>query len=140
MVAMTVVLTAVLYIMVIGMTGTDVSSSRWGAIDIDSVSPTSFDARFGDFEPDIKPTGLKIMVEFEGDEGTYTFSSDYDDNLTYSDGVDICDMYYNDQMDNGWINIGDFVRITNLSPGGTYTLYVLDAVTGGQIVTQSYTL
>jgi hypothetical protein len=140
MVAMTVVLTAVLYIMVIGMSGTDVGSNRYGSINLFKISPTSFDAEFGRYEPPIKPTQLEILLEFEGTEGTYMFNSDYDGNLTKKSGVDLCDMYYDDQSGNGWINVGDYIRVTNLSPMGKYTIHVLDTTTGAQIVTETIIL
>jgi hypothetical protein len=140
MVAMTVVLTAVLYIMVIGMTGTDVGSNRYGSINLRKITPTSFDVQFGDFEPEVKPTHLEILVEFLGDEGTYSFDSDYDGNLTKTHGIDLCDIYYDDQTANGWVNIGDYLRVSNLSPQGKYTIYVLDAMTGAQIVVETIIL
>lgn len=140
MVAMTVVLTAVLYIMVIGMSGTDVGGNRYGSVDLLRISSTSFDIRFGRFEPQIKPTHLEILLEFEDDEGTYMFTSDFDGNLTWKSGVDLCDMYYDDQAANGWVNVGDYVRVTNLSPFGKYTIYILDTMTGAQIVTETIIL
>jgi hypothetical protein len=140
MVAMTVVLTAVLYIMVIGMSGTDVGANRYGSVELYKISSTAFDVRFGKFEPMIKPMQLEILVEFEGDEGTYVFASDYDGNLTKKSGIDLCDMYYDDLGGNGWVNVGDYIRVTNLSPQGKYTIYVLDTTTGAQIVAETIIL
>ncbi len=136
MVAMTVVLTAVLYIMVMGITGSNVDSSQWGSIELDQISPTEFDVTFGDFSPDARPIDLKILIQTGTDEGTYVFSSNLDGNLTFESGLDLCDIYYQDQADNAMISIGDYARVTGVTPGETYSVYVLDAVHGGQIVVQ----
>ncbi len=136
MVAMTVVLTAVLYIMVMGITGSNLEGSRWGSIDLDQISPTAFDGIFGEFSPDARPIDLKILVQTGIDEGTYSFSSNSDGNLTFESGVDLCDIYYQDQANNAMVSIGDYIRVTGVTPGAKYSVYVLDAVHGGQIVLQ----
>lgn len=137
MVAMTVVLTAVLYIMVINMTGSDVGSSRWGSLDLIQTAPDSFDIQFHEFSPDARPMDLKILIQHDVDEAMYQFQSNSDGNLTFERGIDFCDMYYHDLSDNAMVNIADYVRVTNVTPGETYTVYILDAKYGGEIVSQN---
>lgn len=141
MVAMTVVLTALLYIMVLGMTGGDVAeNTRWGSIELQTVSLDSFDAKVSKIEPPARPLDLKVLVEYNDTQGTYAFASNQDGDLNFHEGVDICDIAYNDQADDGYVSQGDYMRFTNLISGGEYKVYILDATTGGLITTRTIDL
>jgi len=131
MVAMTVILTAVLYMMVIGLAGTGEDSILWGGFAVaDDTSNTTFEITFGKFSQTVRPTRLIIIVEFGDDTGTYNFASNEDGELGLAEGVDVCDIYYVDISNNGLVNQGDILRFSNASPGGTYTVHLFDMSTG----------
>lgn len=141
MVAMTVVLTAVLYMMVIGLVGPGEERGLWGTFaKVESVSNTSFKLLFGKFSQDVRPMHLEIVVEYDSSMGTYSFSSNQDGELSYAEGVDVCDIYYEDLVDDGLISYGDYLTLSSLSPGGTYTVYLLEASTGSVLAEETWTL
>ncbi len=141
MVAMTVVLTALLYIMVLGMTGGNVAeNTRWGSIQLTVEATDSFKAEFLKIEPPAKPLDLKILVEYNSTQGTYGFASNTDGELNFVEGVDHCDIMYNDQADEGYVSRGDYMMFTNLISGGTYKVFILDGSTGGLIDTKTIDL
>ena len=141
MVAMTVVLTALLYIMVLGMTGGNFGeSTRWGSVTLQIVDDTTFDAIFNKIEPTARPVDLRIIIEFNTSEGTYNFQTNGDGELVFVSGTDICDINYTDNADDNYVSTGDFLRVSNVPSGSVIKMYVLDATTGGLIVTKSIDL
>lgn len=141
MVAMTVVLTALLYIMVLGMIGGDFGeNTRWGTIELVPVDGTTFDAKVGKISPQARPMDLKIIIGYNTSEGTYTFQTNGDGELVFAGGTDICDIEYRDNADDSYVSTGDFLRVSNVPSGSVVKMYVLDATTGGLIVTKSIDL
>jgi flagellin-like protein len=142
MVAMTVVLTAVLYLMVMGMTGGDVERTMWGSFTLTAKDDnTSFDLTFSRFQPNPpRPLNMAVLVEFEDSEGRYAFVSNSDGDLSLVEGTDLCDIYFEDYVNDGLISDGDLLRFTNCSPGGLHIVYVLDATTGNVVHEDSINL
>jgi flagellin-like protein len=140
MVAMTVVLTALLYIMVMGMTGNVMENTRWGAIRLDTVDATTFDLEFRKIEPLAKPMQIQVIIEYNITQARYSFATNGDGDLTFFTGTDICDMTYNDQADDSTVSTGDYIRVSNLPSGGVFTVYILDATTGGMITSKTIDL
>jgi flagellin-like protein len=141
MVAMTVVLTALLYIMVLGMIGGDVgTTSKIGSIKLATVDATTLDAEFTKITPPARPMDLKIIIGYNTSEGTYSFTSNGDGELIFADGIDICDIDYTDNADDSYVSSGDYLRVSNLPSGSVVTVWVLDATTGGMIVTKTWDL
>ncbi len=131
---MTVILTAVLYMMVVGLTGTGEESALWGGFATsDDTSNTTFEVTFGKFSQTIRPTTLTLIVETEDNSSTYNFISNEDGELGLVNGVDVCDIYYEDIANNGIVNQGDLLRFSNASPSVTYTVYLFDLSTGNQL-------
>ncbi len=141
MVAMTVVLTALLYIMVLGMIGGDLGkNTRWGTIELVPVDGTTFDAKVGRIDPQARPMDLKIIIGYNTSEGTYTFQTNGDGELVFASGTDICDIEYRDNADDGYVSSGDFLRVSNVPSGLVVRVYFLNAATGGMIVTKTIDL
>ncbi len=128
MVAMTVVLTAVLYIMVLGLAGSPSETALYGGFATTTqTSNNTFTSTFAKFSKSIRPTQLTLIVGFGDDSGTYGFSSNEDAQLGFVGGVDVCDIYYDDVSDDALVSSGDILRFSGLSPGGTYTIILLDS-------------
>jgi hypothetical protein len=139
MVAITVVLAAVLYIMVITIPGGDVQPpvGSWGAKKV--LSSTEVNVDFARVTPEQKPLGLKILlVRNETIEGTYSFASNDDGALILSSGTDVGSLAYSDLVDNGKVNIGDKIMMTNLTPGSVYTIHMIWAHNGDRITQTTF--
>lgn len=103
------------------------------------VGNTTAEYVFLKIQPDPKPTDLKVVLELNGtDYGVYVFQSDEDGLLAFENGVDVCDMEYVDLADNEKVNVGDTLRLTELSPDSQYVLRLIWAPTGDVITTWSF--
>ncbi|MFQ5884768.1 MAG: hypothetical protein ACE5IO_06680 [Thermoplasmata archaeon] len=81
---------------------------------------------FASFSKDVEPMNLMIILQKDGMEGAYTFPGNDDwTNLTLVSGVNVGNITYRDFADNGLVNAGDELRLSELSPATTYTIYVL---------------
>lgn len=142
MVAMTVVLTAVLYLMVMSFTGGDIESTLWGSFTLETKdNNNSFDLTFSKFHPSSpRPVNLAVLIEFEGSEGRYGFETNSDGYLSLKSGTDLCDIYFEDYLDDDLISNGDLLKFTNCSPGGIHTVYLFDATTGNVVYEDSIDL
>jgi flagellin-like protein len=125
MVAITVVLAAVLYVMVIGMGGTAVVQTPVGNWqDMSPLSNSSAKMIFGNFEPQPQFMDLKIIVEVEGG-GMFNLSwsgstlTSADTNMT-CDGAGITAVYHDQSFGNSQIGGGDYIEIHGLKP---FTFY-----------------
>ncbi len=140
MVAITVVLAAVLYIMVIGLapSGSVIPTGTWGKKT--PVSNTAYDVDFGRVNPDPKPVDLEIILLRNGTfEGKYSFSNNDDGVLTLAPGsTDVGTITYVDLADNQKVNIGDKLKMTNLYPDSSYDLVMIWSATGDQITSTSF--
>lgn len=94
---------------------------------------------FGKMSPEPKPTSLNIKLMKNGEDvGIYMFQSDDDGELTLKNGSDLGNLTYLDMADNKKINIGDSIKITDLSLGSEYVIAMVWADTGECIATMSF--
>lgn len=141
-VVLPVILSVVLYFFVIGLPPSsgnfgDPPTTQWGSIDVRS--STSADIQFMRFSYEPRPTQLRIILVRNGtDEGTYTFPTNDDGLLTLTDGTDVGTLTYADLADNQRVNAGDEIRMTNLMPGGDYTIIMMWSPTGDQITSKNF--
>jgi hypothetical protein len=82
----------------------------------------------------------RFLIGYNTSEGTYSFTSNGDGELLFADGIDICDIDYTDNADDSYVSSGDYLRVSNLPSGSVVTVWVLDATTGGMIVTKTWDL
>lgn len=82
MVAITVVLAAVLYVMVMGFGGPGSQQPTGSFTAVQKTSATTEKVSFGVITPDTKPTAIKIVVQNGTTTTTYTFASDSSGTLT----------------------------------------------------------
>ena len=139
MVAITVVLAAVLYVMVMGFGGSTASTptgaftSATGAstakqINIGVISPTT---KWTDCKVTITPAAGTLVVSSAITVGTTTASFTLAGGYTAS-GTNLAA--------NGNVNQGDFITFTaGLTSGTSYTITLLYVPTGGQICSLSFT-
>ncbi len=140
MVAITVVLAAVLYIMVITMTGPGrvPPTGTWGKTEVKSSTEATAD--FGVITPEQRPMDLKIvLIRNETAQGLYSFSNNDDGTLILESGEDVGTLTYMDLMDNQRVNNGDKMRMTDLAPGSSYELIMAWVPTGDQIDSTTFT-
>lgn len=123
MVAITVVLAAVLYVMVIGF-GSGGSSTPAGAWqDVGAVDSVTAKLVFGAFTEDVQPMDLKFFVTPSGGAAVeYTFTSAPTAQTTTLSGGNCTFFDYNYQ--GNLINSGDYLTIGGLTSGVTYTVEV----------------
>jgi flagellin-like protein len=141
MVAITVVLAAVLYIMVIGLapSGTNVPTGVWGQKT--PVSSTAYNVDFGKVSGEPRPMDLQIILIMNiTEQGTYTFADNNDGNLNFvsGSGTDIGDIYYSDLANNQKVNTGDSLALTALAPQSDYQIKMIWGPTGDQITSGSF--
>ena len=129
MVAITVVLAAVLYVMVInvgsggGLTTAPVGG--WSSTDV--LTNSSAKITFGDFHPEVTGLDIKVMVQDENENMfNLTWSSIVDsDNYTLkSDNEDFDAFYHDFNYEGGQIGNGDYITLYGLKPFTNYNLRV----------------
>jgi flagellin-like protein len=125
MVAITVVLAAVLYVMVIGFGGGAAQAPPGNIYPIEQITNTSVKIPFGPFEPTPKPMDLRVMLTSEGGAVQISFSGpltgdDTDMVVTGCTNATYHDFNYNGQQ----VNNGDYIIIEGLEPYTTYTISV----------------
>ena len=126
MVAITVVLAAVLYVMVIGFGGTDTTTpaGQWNASK--AIDQTTGELEFGKFTTDVAPIDIKIFVEANGTAvgeisiPSNTAAAPQTMTWTSAPGTATAE-YYDYSPSGGLINAGDTITLENLLPGTTYT-------------------
>ena len=128
MVAITVVLAAVLYVMVIGMGGDAITPSpvgSWRSTDV--VTNSSVQITFGDFQPEVTPLEIKVFLIDENEtrfDLSWSTAVDSDNYTLTSDNEDIEAYYYDLNFVNGQIGAGDNIVIYGLEPLTNYRLNV----------------
>ncbi len=128
MVAITVVLAAVLYVMVIGMGGgaiTPTPVGGWRSMNVMTNSSASM--VFGDFLPQVTPVEIKILMEDEnGNMFNLTWPSTVDsENFTLtSDDADFTAYYFDLNPDRGQVGGGDYIILYGLKPLTNYHVRV----------------
>ena len=123
MVAITVVLAAVLYVMVMNMSGNQGATAPQGSFASSSVAVDgkSVNCTFGSFSKSTKITDLKIVIENQFNApgtnqvaGTWTATTSGSPAAAYVPAVpsnNVTKMVYYDLAGNGIINIGDTLSI-----------------------------
>ena len=143
MVAITVVLAAVLYIMVTTMTGGG-QATPMGSMNIkgdSNTGATSERVYFGSINPTQKPTACKIILYDTTNNtkiGTYSFpSTDISalSNVTVGWGVTI---KYTDLMDDKVISDGDYIDIDKLTQANSYKVTLVWISNGSEICSQTF--
>ncbi len=134
MVAITVVLAAVLYVMVIGMGGGSASTPAGSWNSVAPESQTTAKVVFGAFTVDVKPLDLKIFVSVnESATGSITIPSNTGtapQTCTWTDGpAGAAVTYFDYSPAGGTVNAGDYLSFTGLRAGTVYTLEVFHVPT-----------
>jgi flagellin-like protein len=140
MVAITVVLAAVLYIMVMNI-GPPIDMAPIGKWDSPEVkSSTEVNVGWAKISSDTKPLELEmVLIMNSTGEGTYSFTSNDDGVLIVSEGDDIGTLTYADLANNGKVNTGDTMKMTNLVPGSEYKLIMLWKPKGDSMDSTTFT-
>ena len=135
MVAITVVLAAVLYVMVIGF-GTGNTSTPAGAwSDVAATSSTTAKLTFGSFTTDVKPIDLRIYVtENAVNSSVISFPSNQPTALTWSTPPAGATAVYFDYNQAGeLVNSGDYITLTGLQSGAQYSFEVFHVPTDATV-------
>jgi flagellin-like protein len=129
MVAITVVLAAVLYVMVMGFGGSTNQTPSGSFTAVQSMSASVERVQFGVItNPTVKPTELKIVIEnlttsTTDTARTYTFASDATGALTAVSGTGtitgLLTVAYTDLAGDAKVSSGDYLTITFGPSGGT---------------------
>jgi flagellin-like protein len=144
MVAITVVLAAVLYVMVIQFGGDRPDfppTTAWN--DVGAQSTTEGKLVFGMFSYDVAPIEIRIHVKANGsDDGTITIPSSTASApqlLTWTGAANgESAIYYDYNPSGAKLNQGDYIELDGLLPGSTYSFELYHTVTEA-IVTGSAT-
>ncbi len=95
--------------------------STWGSKTI--VSSTEVFVDFSRVGSEPRPTLLTIkLMKDDEDIGTYAFQTNEDGPLILIEGEDVGNLTYIDLADNEKVNIGDRIRIEDLSPNSEYVI------------------
>jgi hypothetical protein len=120
-----------------GIAGGDVGST-WGIKNV--INSTVVDVCFGKVNPNPRPTSLTIkLMKDDEDIGTYAFQTDEDGPLLLIDGEDVGTLTFVDLADNQKVNVGDVIRITNLTPDSVYVIAMYWVPTGDCIAETYFT-
>lgn len=152
MVAITVVLAAVLYVMVMGFGGEDQSSITGSFTGSEKLGTTQEKIRFGALSPSVDGSKISLRIDVAWVEGTDSKS----DAATYKWSgstwtlthvkalgpiVEISPIAFEDLADDDTISTGDYFTITHASgTGTTYTITIsmLNAASGALIDSIEY--
>jgi hypothetical protein len=112
-------------------------TGEWGPETI--VNNTEVHVEFDQIVPAKTPMHMEIILVRNGAaKGKYSFTSNGDGPLILASGTDVGTLWYDDRNDNGYINIGDSILLTGLSPQSSYELRMIFVHTGNQIATMSF--
>ncbi len=134
-----IIMSVILYLMVIGVApnGHYVPTGSWGSMTI--VSRTEIVVDFGRISPEPEPVDLAIILRRNGtQEGMYTFATNNDGPLILTSGSDVGTLRYADLADNQRVNIGDQLRMSNLTPGSDYVVIMIWNPTGDQLAARPF--
>ena len=129
MVAITVVLAAVLYVMVMGITINPKTTPSMTWNDAGAESSTEGKLVFGAMSYEVQPLEIKIFVKANGTSiGTLSIPTNNDpspQDINWLDGPDGASARYFDYSPSGaHINQGDYIELYGLSPGTSYSFEV----------------
>jgi len=140
MVAITVVLAAVLYVMVMGFGGDGGNETPTGSFtETENVNATAQKVTFGVLTPDTQIGDLKIVITLGTASDTYAWSgtafASTTTNVATITGVAFTDLAADDK-----ISSGDYLTLTKASASGTYTVTMLYVDSGDSIDDISFTV
>ncbi|MDO9537356.1 MAG: type IV pilin N-terminal domain-containing protein [Thermoplasmata archaeon] len=133
MVAITVVLAAVLYVMVIGMSGGTTDTAPAGAVTFDPISGTSEKITFGTFSPVPAPMNIKVIITNNSAGGgvielvfpTAPSASPFDMGATGGTGTSgLAATYTDTNFAGNAVNAGDFITVTGIGEHTSYTVTI----------------
>ncbi len=150
MVAITVVLAAVLYVMVLGFGGGESTPSIQITAKTAITSPDGYKFSLTGPTTEVSWTDFTVILQTGADSASWTTATQTD--LTAADGVgtqllgakvmDSVSYFVNitDMGGNGYINNGDYFTITGTFASGTsYIVTLMYEPTDGQMVSQTWT-
>jgi len=142
MVAITVVLAAVLYVMVMGFGGPATQTPTGAFTSATKVEANSYKLTFGTISPETKFIDCKIAItDKNGTVNTVTIT-DTDTLIdVISTGSVICRVKFVDLGGDGKISVGDYMTLegTHLEPG-EWTAALIYTATGGTICSKTWTV
>jgi len=138
MVAITVVLAAVLYVMVMGFGGPS-NNVPTGSFSAKDKVTGGEKLTFGVITPEKAPTALKVSITTSAGTDVYTWAADDSKTLTSTTTLTgVTAVGYTDLAGNKIVNNGDYLSIT--APAGSYTVALLYASSGDQITSTTFTI
>lgn len=138
MVAITVVLAAVLYVMVMGFGGDGGNETPSGSFTMVEKVGLTEKVVFGQITPDTNITELKIIVESGASTVTFTVSYSTAGAQVWVPISTLCEVEYVDLAGDNKIGVGDYLLISNPTPtspltAGSYTVSMIFTETGDLI-------
>jgi hypothetical protein len=98
------------------------------------VSPTEVTVDFGRLSPSTEPVDIRLILVLNTTTlGMYGFQHNEDGALILLSGSDVGTLVYSDLADNGWIDDGDKIMLSDLSPGSDYELQLIWAPSADRI-------
>jgi FlaG/FlaF family flagellin (archaellin) len=133
MVAITVVLAAVLYVMVMGFSPGGSNTPTGSFTSVQKISATVERVSFGVLTPDTKPTAIKIVVQNGTKSSTYTFASDTTGTLALVAGgtvtvAEITSIGYTNLGGGTIVSSGSYLTFTMTAAGSGANTYVVSMI------------
>ncbi len=98
------------------------------------VSPTEVTVDFGTLSPRTEPVEIRLTLAMNTTTwGMYGFQNNEDGELVFLSGTEAGTLIYSDLADNGWIDNGDRITLSGLTPGSDYELRMIWAPSGDRI-------
>jgi flagellin-like protein len=141
MVAITVVLAAVLYVMVMGFGGSSTQTPTGAFTSATKLSSTTEKILFGTISPDTKFVDCKLVVDTPYAAATTRNMADGVASWTDSGSANMT-VSYTDMGADGKISVGDYVTITASAglASGDWIVTLLYTSTGGSICAKTFTV
>lgn len=139
MVAITVVLAAVLYVMVMGFSGPGQQTPTGAFTMAEKTDAKHIKYQFGEIQPETSFINCKIRVEGPGITTTTVDYATFAANKTVEAGVFLL---ATDLASDGKISVGDYMQVHTAGAlaSGTYKLTLIYTPTGGAICDKSLTV
>lgn len=111
-----------------------------GSVEVEATGPTTADMTFVNFECEPEPTELFVVLENSTAYGKYIFPSNADGVtlILESEYNMVATITYRDATQNGKVNSGDGLLLTNLGPGSDYTIRIYWAHNGDLISSEDF--
>jgi flagellin-like protein len=140
MVAITVVLAAVLYVMVMGFGGPS-NSAPTGSFSNKQLTDGNYTLTFGKITPDTKPSDLQISIVGGGVSGTCALT-DKGADITNTGKTVTVTVTYQELSANEVVNNGESITIESDEglASGTYTVTLIHVPTGDSVTSTTFTI